>query len=350
MKDNFKLNNFDLIRIFAATQVLLIHSFIHTEVPFPQWFKLLAPFPGVPIFFVTSGFLISASLERNNHLPNYFRNRILRIYPALWICIIITVLTIFAVAKINFFHWDGLKWFISQNLGFIYTPNFLQNWGFGSYNGALWTIPVELQFYIMLPVIYQLTSYCLKTESQKTAVVFALCILFTFIAYYILAYHSNNNLKFETKIQKLLRYSFISHFYLFMSGVLLQRLNAYRSKIINGKGLFWVTTYLAFTYYAPVNYLTQILGNVFLGVCTISVAYTLPGIASKILRGNDISYGVYIYHGLVLGVIVQLNLLHSQYIVLLIFLTTYLLAFFSWRLIEKPSIQKKDQHLQAPAT
>ena len=84
MEKGFRVNNFDLLRIFAATEVLLLHSFTHLKLPFPVWFKVLANFPGVPMFFVMSGFLISASYERNGELKNYFRNRILRIYPALW--------------------------------------------------------------------------------------------------------------------------------------------------------------------------------------------------------------------------------------------------------------------------
>lgn len=40
-------------------------------------------FPGVPIFFFISGFLISKSFEENSVLKEYALNRILRIYPGL---------------------------------------------------------------------------------------------------------------------------------------------------------------------------------------------------------------------------------------------------------------------------
>src|SRR4051794_31062121 len=94
VKSMFRNNNFDLLRLFAATEVLFSHSYWHFEMPDPIWLTYLHNFPGIPIFFVISGFLISASYERKSDLKNYVRNRALRIYPALWFCIILTVLVI----------------------------------------------------------------------------------------------------------------------------------------------------------------------------------------------------------------------------------------------------------------
>ena len=83
-------NNFDLIRLLAALQVLIWHGAVHLDV-FDKIYGLLNvlfQLPGVPIFFTISGFLITHSLERSNfQLKKYFQNRALRIYPALWVCI-----------------------------------------------------------------------------------------------------------------------------------------------------------------------------------------------------------------------------------------------------------------------
>lgn len=48
-------NNFDLIRLFAASQVMVGHAVAHMKLPFPVFAEyLLNAFPGVPIFFVVS--------------------------------------------------------------------------------------------------------------------------------------------------------------------------------------------------------------------------------------------------------------------------------------------------------
>ena len=99
MTKEFKINNFDLLRLFAALEVVLLHSYPHLNLPYPAFFNVILNFPGVTMFFVMSGFLISASLERNNDLRVYFKNRAFRIFPALWACIILTVIVIAACTK-----------------------------------------------------------------------------------------------------------------------------------------------------------------------------------------------------------------------------------------------------------
>src|SRR4051812_7426859 len=217
-KSKFGKNNFDLLRIFAATEVLLYHSYTHLNIPVPTWFTYLLNFPGVSMFFMISGYLISASYERKPDLKTYFRNRALRIYPALWCCIILTILTLTIVLKINFFNKEFIPWVISNCIGIIYTPHFLSQFGFGSYNGSLWIIPVELQFYILLPIVYFLISRVTKSEVKKTTMFIILFVLFTTLSYFIFRYATDPTGK-ETTFEKILRYTFVPRYFLFLLGV-----------------------------------------------------------------------------------------------------------------------------------
>src|SRR5947208_2952799 len=88
-------NNFDLIRLFAALQVVLLHATYHLEISNSLWddfLKCVRPFPGVPIFFTISGFLIFASYDSNQSIKKYLKNRYLRIYPLLYVITIITTI------------------------------------------------------------------------------------------------------------------------------------------------------------------------------------------------------------------------------------------------------------------
>jgi peptidoglycan/LPS O-acetylase OafA/YrhL len=57
-------NNFDLIRILAASQVLLVHQFNSFKVNMGD-LTFVTLFPGVPIFFFISGYLVAISYERS---------------------------------------------------------------------------------------------------------------------------------------------------------------------------------------------------------------------------------------------------------------------------------------------
>jgi len=154
----FKVNNFDLLRLYAATQVIVDHYFQHLNKPITAFgLKILYIFPGVPIFFILSGYLISASYERNNNLGIYFKNRALRIFPGLWTVIFLTII-VFSITGISFLNKQAILWLPCQLAGLIYTPGFLKGYGYGSYNGSVWTIPLELQFYILLPLCYGFTG------------------------------------------------------------------------------------------------------------------------------------------------------------------------------------------------
>ena len=95
----FRNNNFDLIRLLAATQVALWHSIEIMQVDISAFGRHLASllhlFPGVPIFFFISGFLISRSYESNPNVAEYASNRILRLYPALICAVTLSFLLIF---------------------------------------------------------------------------------------------------------------------------------------------------------------------------------------------------------------------------------------------------------------
>lgn len=301
--------------------------------------KLVYAFPGVPIFFVISGFLISLSYERSPDLKSYCRNRVLRIFPGLWCCVLCTVL-VAIFCGFSFVNGQAPVWLISQFVGAIYTPGFLKNFGIGSYNGSLWTIPVELQFYIVLPALYWLTR---RGTKDQTTYFWLAWLAFVAIGLVIsLVFPPLDGPENEPMLQKLIRYSFFPHFFLFMTGVILQRLKVHQSTWIAGKGLYWLAAYLAFYYVVPSSAATYVPSTLLLGVVTVSMAYTAARLSQKILRGNDISYGVYIYHGLLINLFVEVGL-NGGAAGLILAVCTYFVAYVSWVAIERPFLRRKKQ-------
>jgi peptidoglycan/LPS O-acetylase OafA/YrhL len=157
-------NNFHLLRLVAALLVLLAHAF-HllgraAEEPVGRWFaRLDASLLGVAVFFVLSGFLVSRSWDRRGDLADFLLARALRITPALWAVLLVTVLVLGPVAttlpaSAYLSSRDTLAYLLS-NL-FLHTqyllPGVFESNPVPGVNGSLWTIPLEVVLYIVLGI------------------------------------------------------------------------------------------------------------------------------------------------------------------------------------------------------
>ncbi len=191
MRDTFRLNNFDLLRLGAALASGIGARCVPPRGPEGWWGRVSLLIPGVPIFFFISGFLISRSYESNSRLDEYFRNRALRIYPALVVCTALSLLSVtvagyFATVESPSAHF--VAWILGQiTVLQFYNPDFMRAFGTGVLNGSLWTITVELQFYVLIPLLYWVFR---QLERRRIGTNAALCVLtLAFLAVNV-AFHS----------------------------------------------------------------------------------------------------------------------------------------------------------------
>lgn len=345
MSYKFYSNNFDLIRLLAASQVVIVHGYEHLEITsYELLISIIKLFPGVPIFFVISGFLISASLERTHSLKSYIKNRILRIYPALWVCFLFSFLVVIAAdVELDYSATELYFWLFSQ-LSFLqfYNPTFLRDFGVGVLNGSLWTIPIELQFYAILPLIYFFTR---KLRLKKYVSIILLILFVVTGAFYTQLKFSVDNI-----YVKLLGVSIIPYLYIFLIGVLLQRNMENFSHLIIGKAPIYLALYLISVYFCYVNGY-QYHGNyinpvsvILLALFTLSVAYTKPSISNALLKGNDFSYGIYIYHMIFINFLISAGIKSTLFSFWLMILSTCIAAGFSWFFVEKPILLLKKKY------
>jgi peptidoglycan/LPS O-acetylase OafA/YrhL len=352
-------NNFDLLRLLAALQVLLMHASVHLEFDLGFLGNILENFSGVTIFFTISGFLITMSYDRNRKLKSYFRNRFLRIYPALWVCLLFTIILMLARQSITFsqlFSKDMGLYVLSQMSFFqFWTPDILRSWGVGTPNGSLWTIPVEIEFYIILPLIFLFIKKI--PLIVKFIILFVISYLINFYMFHGTDIHAQSN------VLKLITFSLIPHLFNFMLGGIMYCLWTNIKKYIENKGLLWFSIFivyiLIFKYILnlyDVSYYPNLYGlihTILLSVTVISLAFTAKKFSDKILAGNDISYGIYIYHMPIINCIVafgerynilninEISNLNKIFLIVFTFIIVLFCAFFSWKFIEKKALKLK---------
>jgi peptidoglycan/LPS O-acetylase OafA/YrhL len=343
-------NNFDLIRLLAAFQVLIWHGAEHLKV-FDDFYGLLVvlyQFPGVPIFFTISGFLISYSLERNNFdLKKYFKNRSLRIFPALWLCTFLTAILLLCFGKLTVFK-DFVTWFLAQITFFqFYASPSLKTWGVGHPNGSLWSIAIELQFYLILPVILYAVS-----KTKKLWHINIILLVFFVISVFIKDFHLNNPWMIQHEMyDKLLGNTVLVFLHFFITGIAIYKNFAWIEPLVRGKALIWLIIYVAYTLIAHgsfklYNYpydisIAGIIANTILSLLTISFAFSYTDLSKKLLHENDISYGIYIYHMPIINAMISLGFVGNVWYLAILAIFTSVFAYLSWKFIEQRVLRLK---------
>lgn len=348
-KPSIRINNFDLIRLLAATQVLVHHSLdylkLHgSSVVLDTFATISGYFPGVPIFFFVSGFLISKSWESSTTWVDYTRNRLLRIYPALILCTALGIGSVFAlgylpraIPSLQLF----VAWVVAQ-MSFVqfFNPAFMRDYGVGVLNGSLWTITVELQFYLMIPVLYFLCDF--KTRRGLATVgLFILASLAANTAYW--QFDPDHNKAF---LVKLFGVTFVPWIYMFLIGVLAQRHFLKLHHLLAGRAPLFLLLYLAAA--IPTRALGWTTANdihpllyILLVALVLSAAFTMPTIAERVLFRNDISYGIYVFHMPVVNALLYLGWSGDLRGLPVVFIVTAGVATLSWLLVERPCLSLK---------
>jgi peptidoglycan/LPS O-acetylase OafA/YrhL len=340
-------NNFDLIRLFASLQVVVFHMLKQYKIQFDDnlvniIILLLKQFPGVPIFFTISGFLVYQSFERNAEKPfDYFKNRFLRLYPGLWVMVIFMTFIILLEATISRHSISTnniLIWLFCQFSFFqFYTPEYLSFWGTGVPNSSLWTIVTEVQFYLVVPLLFYFARI-----SKKFIII--ICVCFIFIHQFILMADNHNS-----NIYHFISVSILNYLYYFLFGTIFYLYRFSLNKLWSGKCIVWFLCYISFNYflasYVPTSTfktIGSIMEHLLLSFTVLSFVYSNRHLSDRLLKGNDISYGIYIYHMIFVNIFVHNGFLHRTDILFFTILLSILIGFVSWRFIEKPALKYKN--------
>lgn len=343
-------NNFDLLRLFAACQVMVTHAcfWLHLNEGWSGTFayRLLFSFPGVAIFFVISGFLVTDSYLRSTSVGSYFIKRSLRIFPALIVNIAVMELALLAtggsviLSAAKYLEYLTVYALTGARPWAIYASNYEPYISAGFFkavypSGVLWTISVELSFYLILPLA--LETY---RRNRRLGV---LVVVVAGVGSWVMAQHFN----LTDKSNAFFSLTAGPSFWIFSFGVL-GRLCWHRvQSLFIGKAGWWLAAHIGllwFTANSPYAFVSinnaapvdALLVAILAGL-VLSLAFTRP--AAHVLRGQDLSYGIYLYHMLVMHSLVALGLIGHWWLWIVEPAGTVVLAALSWLLIERPALR-----------
>jgi peptidoglycan/LPS O-acetylase OafA/YrhL len=330
---NRRENNFDALRLLAALAVILSHAFLiaqGTEKNDPlNWLtgnQCMLGLTGVFVFFAVSGFLVTQSFEQTRSPLRYLIKRVLRIFPAYLVCLVVTAFLLGPVVTTlplgeylrrpepyNYLYYNS---FFDIRVHELPGVMFVDNQVGLEVNGSLWSLGAEFDMYLMVLGLGMLRLLKLPVCVALLALGMA-CIHFDQLSF-------------------LGGWGWTLSF--FASGMILYKLRD--TRIFD-----WRIALLALTGLAISIPLRQFI--LLFPVCGCYLALylalhpKLPIIPAT--RFGDLSYGLYIFGWPSEQVVIWL--LHGQTSWWLEFLLATLLAgglaFLSWHLVEKRALRLK---------
>lgn len=288
-KYKFSENAFDWISLVASVWVMLAHTvawlgYNGTGSQFPLW-MIIAPGPAVVILFAMSGFLVAASYERSATVVEFYKKRILRIYPPLLVVLIMSAIIFCASGHVN----ESISRVVKDiALGALLgRKGVVPEGGFG--NGSLWTIPIQMQFYFLLPLIMEIS----KRIKQKAVFFGGGVLLFLLINLFNAAIVSC----LPGIIRKIYTMTCVPYLYMFMIGI---GVYFYQDKVIP----FFVRRWkIFFVLYVLIHWLIRLdeqytwtYINPISSILICSILFGLAYAFGKRRLKLDVSFGIYLIH------------------------------------------------------
>ncbi len=322
-------NNFNLLRLLFALFVVAYHIVVLSGAQ--QWREAEAPLSlmaeiGVQGFFVLSGFLVYASLERSETLGRYAEKRVRRLYPAYATVVIVGALAGLAVSPEARANLGAVGEYLGWNLVFANfmapeLPGVFQANPMHEVNGALWTLKIEVMFYLVLPVLGWLLRIAGPARWLLIVLIYAAAeawrIGLTGMGQAELARQLPGQMSF------------------FITGMALYKLafSGWRLHAAGLAGAAILAASLMFDMLAPL----RALGLGLVAVWAATGLLRLPNAA----HFGDLSYGVYIVHFPIIQTLIVLGLFAAPWTGAGAALAaSFVAAFILWHLVERPALRR----------
>ena len=340
-------NNLHLLRIIFALAVIYGHTgaiFAGPRIFAPiSWLTQSNTYCGsvaVNGFFAISGFLVARSYYYNPNLLHWIYSRIFRIYPALWVCLIIIMSYIYILYNsgtgfIDYISRDQVISFITSNFSLtdikFNLPNAFPGAKSNSVNGSFWTLPGEMRVYLLFLALALLglapsankekKIFGIKQDILASIAVCALLLISLFASKYVPFIHHNKSYIPPTRCFLVGLFFFrFRNFIIFDYRIVIALVIAL-ALLVGHKDTF------LFVLWPSVAYMT------------FYVAYGLPDARYYKLFG-DYSYGVYIYGWFVQQIVASWSFIPNGYVHAAVSMSLALaLAWISWNVIEKPALR-----------
>lgn len=150
-----RVNEIDLLRFAAALMVVVYHFAFRgraadnlTALDYPPLIPIAKyGYLGVELFFMISGFVILMTAA-NGSLRAFLVSRVVRLYPAFWVCCALTFVFSLALGG-DRFQVSVTQWLVNMSM-------LAEFFGVTSIDDVYWSLYIEIQFYALVAIVLML--------------------------------------------------------------------------------------------------------------------------------------------------------------------------------------------------
>jgi peptidoglycan/LPS O-acetylase OafA/YrhL len=326
-------NNFNLIRVIAASMVIVAHSYpLSGSLPISFFDKHVGIHLGeyaVNIFFAISGFLVTRSFLGRPYLLVFARARCLRLIPGLTGAIIFSVLIVgpifTQISLLDYFSDSQTYEYLLNNISLRHIeyslPGVFEETPHKGVNGSLWSLRPEAKMYMVLAAVGSL-GLLFKRQG-----ILVLSVLYLFFYGAINFFPELFESPVKTQVtQRISLYFFLGS---------LAYITAERIRI----RLSWALVLSVLPVLFMGSQLFSLAFAISLVYWIFYLAYIPSGAIRNFNRLGDYSYGIYVYGFIVQQIVVSIVPdIGLEGMMVTAFLGTLPLAVISWHFIEKPAL------------
>jgi len=320
--------------------VFLVHAYeLSGNITLQVLAEIFSSSIAVKSFFVVSGFLIFMSFENSSHLSSYFYKRFWRIYPAYFSVVMLSAMLGVLFTKVtmpDYFSVDWLEYVFSNLLflNFIHSdlPGLFGSNNLNAVNGALWTLKIEVMFYMCVPLFVFMMRKFGRWQVLLGLYAASLCYSVMVEMWGV----SSDSLIY----QQLLRQLPGQLVYFIAGAALFYYLSEFKR---HWKWLLTLATViLLLRGLLPLAWLEPMA----LAIVVIYTACLFPWLGNFGKYG-DFSYGIYIVHFPILQVLIQYGLFDYSPVVALVTASILILSisYLSWHIVEKRFLRKSSHYV-----
>jgi peptidoglycan/LPS O-acetylase OafA/YrhL len=311
-------NNFTLLRLLLSLSVVFGHFKLLSGTEYPRFPFNLAD-AAVDCFFVVSGYLIALSYARTQGLWSFYVRRFFRLYP-MYACIVLLQAGVMLALLPGgpFSEPHATLRYLAVNLAFA---NWLQYDIGGVLNGlhvpginpSLWTLKIELGFYLLVPLI----SVATRRWGFKVLVL----IFLASVAYNVAALHLGDD-RYAKQLPGQLQF--------FVVGMALY---LYARDVRVPTWVFPIVAVLFLTAWTWIHPIPPGICPLLVGAFVFCFALCTPVVPMR----TDMSYSVYLVHGPLIQTTLLLGIFRDSPLWLACVVTTVLVvSFAAEHLVERP--------------